>query len=156
MKKDIHPKWFPKAEIVCASCGTTWQTGATVPSIRTDICSSCHPFYTGEQRIVDTEGRVDKFMKRLREHDNISTSKVARDAAKTPLDLPLEELGLNKRTVTLLQENGMAVVEDFLTRLGEGEAGLLAIPGIGRQSLVEIKKALRQAGYDVPVAVAAE
>jgi large subunit ribosomal protein L31 len=55
MKTDIHPKWFPEATVTC-SCGKTWTTGATVEHIRTDICSNCHPFYTGEQRIIDTEG----------------------------------------------------------------------------------------------------
>lgn len=50
--------------MIC-SCGNTWLTGSTVPEIRTDVCSSCHPFYTGEQRIVDTAGQVERFMKRL-------------------------------------------------------------------------------------------
>jgi large subunit ribosomal protein L31 len=64
MKPKIHPKYFPNARIICA-CGTTWTTGSTVAEIKVDICSSCHPFYTGEQRIVDTAGQVDRFMKRL-------------------------------------------------------------------------------------------
>ncbi len=65
MRENIHPKWYPEARVTCA-CGNTWTVGATVPEIRTDVCSACHPFYTGEQRIVDTEGQVDRFMKRLR------------------------------------------------------------------------------------------
>jgi large subunit ribosomal protein L31 len=64
MKEKIHPKYYPEARVVCA-CGTTWTTGATVPELRVDVCSSCHPFYTGEQRIVDTAGQVDRFMRRL-------------------------------------------------------------------------------------------
>jgi large subunit ribosomal protein L31 len=64
MKDKIHPKYYPEARVVCA-CGTTWTTGATVPELRVDVCSSCHPFYTGEQRIVDTAGQVDRFMRRL-------------------------------------------------------------------------------------------
>lgn len=64
MKADIHPKYYPNARILC-SCGATWTTGSTVPEIRTDVCSTCHPFYTGEQRIVDTAGQVERFMKRL-------------------------------------------------------------------------------------------
>ena len=64
MKADIHPKYYPSARVIC-SCGASWMTGSTVPSIRTDVCSSCHPFYTGEQRIVDTAGQVERFMKRL-------------------------------------------------------------------------------------------
>jgi large subunit ribosomal protein L31 len=66
MKEDIHPKYYPEAVVRCA-CGNTWTTGSTVPELRTDVCSKCHPFFTGEQRIVDTEGRVDRFYRRLRQ-----------------------------------------------------------------------------------------
>lgn len=64
MKADIHPTYYPTARVIC-SCGNSWLTGSTVPEIRTDVCSACHPFYTGEQRIVDTAGQVERFMKRL-------------------------------------------------------------------------------------------
>jgi large subunit ribosomal protein L31 len=64
MKANIHPTYYPQARVIC-SCGATWTTGSTVPEIRTDVCSTCHPFYTGEQRIVDTAGQVERFMKRL-------------------------------------------------------------------------------------------
>ena len=64
MKEGIHPKYFPQATVICA-CGNTWKTGATVELIHTDVCSQCHPFFTGEQRIVDTAGQVDRFMRRL-------------------------------------------------------------------------------------------
>uniref|UniRef100_UPI00397D8495 50S ribosomal protein L31 n=1 Tax=Salmonella sp. SAL4435 TaxID=3159890 RepID=UPI00397D8495 len=52
MKADIHPKYYPNARVVC-SCGNSWITGSTLPEIRTDVCSACHPYFTGEQRIVD-------------------------------------------------------------------------------------------------------
>jgi large subunit ribosomal protein L31 len=64
MKEDIHPKYYPEATVMCA-CGNSWTTGATQEVIRTDVCSACHPFYTGEQRIVDTAGQVERFMRRL-------------------------------------------------------------------------------------------
>lgn len=64
MKKGIHPKYYPNAKVIC-SCGNTWTTGSTKPEIRTDLCNVCHPFFTGEQRIVDTAGQVDRFVKRL-------------------------------------------------------------------------------------------
>jgi large subunit ribosomal protein L31 len=64
MKKDIHPKYYPDATVTCA-CGNSWTTGATKKEIRTDVCSACHPFFTGEQRIVDTAGQVERFMRRL-------------------------------------------------------------------------------------------
>lgn len=64
MKKDIHPTYYPEATVICA-CGNTWKTGATEETVRTDVCSACHPFFTGEQRIVDTAGQVERFMRRL-------------------------------------------------------------------------------------------
>lgn len=150
MKKDLHPDWYPEATVVCA-CGNSWTTGAAVAEIRTDICSACHPFYTGEQRIVDTEGRVDKFMKRLRQRDRINQEAEEREASKTPMDLPITELGLNKRTTNVLLENDVQIVQDFLNRFAEtGDEGILELNGIGRQALAEIKKSLRNAGYEIP------
>jgi len=64
MKKGIHPEYYPDAKVICA-CGNTFTTGATKEVIRTDVCSACHPFFTGEQRIVDTAGQVERFMRRL-------------------------------------------------------------------------------------------
>ena len=64
MKEKIHPKYYPEATVTCA-CGNTWTTGATQEAVRTDVCSACHPFFTGEQRIVDTAGQVERFIRRL-------------------------------------------------------------------------------------------
>ena len=63
MKTGIHPEYFPEAQVVC-SCGRSFTTGATKPMLRIELCNQCHPFYTGEQRIVDTEGRVDRMKRR--------------------------------------------------------------------------------------------
>ncbi|KKQ27056.1 MAG: 50S ribosomal protein L31 [Candidatus Nomurabacteria bacterium GW2011_GWA1_37_20] len=63
MKKDIHPKYDIKTKATCA-CGTIFEVGSTMPSIEMEICSKCHPFYTGNEKIVDTAGRVDRFNKR--------------------------------------------------------------------------------------------
>ncbi|MCS7163852.1 MAG: 50S ribosomal protein L31 [Thermodesulfovibrio sp.] len=62
MKEKIHPE-YKEARVICA-CGETFITRSTKPLIKVDICSKCHPFYTGKQKIVDTEGRVEKFMKK--------------------------------------------------------------------------------------------
>ena len=64
MKKDIHPKYYEKARIVCA-CGNSFTIGSTKELIEVEICSKCHPFYTGKEKLVDALGRVDKFRKRL-------------------------------------------------------------------------------------------
>ncbi len=69
MKTDIHPT-VHETTIVCTTCGTQWPTRSTKPGLRVDICSHCHPFYTGEQRIVDTAGQVDRFMRRLQTSQN--------------------------------------------------------------------------------------
>jgi len=61
--KDIHPKYYPDAKIKC-SCGKTFTVGAAKPEINVEICSACHPFYTGEKKIIDTAGRVEKFKTR--------------------------------------------------------------------------------------------
>ena len=70
MKAEIHPEWYPEAKVICA-CGNTFTTGATQPEIRTDVCSACHPFFTGEQRIVDTAGQVERFMRRLEKGEEV-------------------------------------------------------------------------------------
>jgi len=81
LKPKIHPKYYPEAQVIC-SCGNTFVTGATVPEIRTDVCSACHPFYTGEQRIVDTAGQVERFMRRLEKQVDEPKPKRRRRAAK--------------------------------------------------------------------------
>ncbi|MDO5015609.1 MAG: 50S ribosomal protein L31 [Eubacteriales bacterium] len=68
MKKDIHPK-YGKCVVTCA-CGNTFETGSTVDKLNVDVCSECHPFYTGRQKLVDTGGRVDKFRKRQQAAQN--------------------------------------------------------------------------------------
>ncbi len=63
MKPDIHPAYYPQSTIVCA-CGNTFTIGSTKPSLRVDICSKCHPFFTGQQKLIDTLGRVERFRER--------------------------------------------------------------------------------------------
>ncbi|MBI4234275.1 MAG: 50S ribosomal protein L31 [Chloroflexi bacterium] len=63
MKAKIHPAWHPEAQVSCA-CGNTFTTGSTKPTLRVEVCSKCHPYFTGEQRIVDTEGRVERLKRK--------------------------------------------------------------------------------------------
>ncbi|MBM3174601.1 MAG: 50S ribosomal protein L31 [Chloroflexi bacterium] len=65
MKEKIHPKYYHDARVVC-SCGNTFTTGSTKKEMRVELCSKCHPFYTGEQRIVDTAGRVERFKRKYK------------------------------------------------------------------------------------------
>lgn len=74
MKKDIHPKYYPNAKVTCA-CGNKFETGSTEPEIEVEICSACHPFYTGTQKLIDTAGRVDRFKARMEKADKFKNKK---------------------------------------------------------------------------------
>ncbi len=65
MKKDIHPDYT--TSVVTCACGNTFETRSTIDQINVDICSECHPFYTGKQKLIDSGGRVDKFNKRMKQ-----------------------------------------------------------------------------------------
>lgn len=151
MKQGIHPNYFPEATVVCA-CGNTWKTGSTRKVINTDVCSKCHPFFTGEQRIVDTEGQVDRFYKKLQARQQYVQNMEAREAARTSLDRPVAELDLGSRTTESLTKAGLTTVGQVLNRMATGEAAMLNIDGFGRKSLADLKKRLRQLGYDLPEA----
>jgi len=81
MKKDIHPDYV-ESVVTCSSCNSVVHTHATVPTIRIDLCSQCHPFYTGKQRIVDTAGRVEKFNQRRAATDKVQKAAKKREKAK--------------------------------------------------------------------------
>ena len=151
MKKDIHPTYYPDAVVICA-CGNTWTTGSTQKEIRTDVCSKCHPFFTGEQRIVDTEGQVDRFYKKLQARQDYLAEKEAEAAAKVSPERPISELDLNSRVEGVLSKAEINNVGEILERLEKGESGLLDLDGFGRKSLADVKKALRKFGYEIPEA----
>jgi large subunit ribosomal protein L31 len=151
MKEEIHPTYFPEATVVCA-CGNTWKTGSTQESIRTDVCSACHPFFTGEQRIVDTEGQVDRFYKKLKVHEDIQKEKEERETKKATSDVSVEVLELGTRVTNALVEAKIETVENLLNLLEGGDQPLLDIKGFGRKSLIDLKKALRAQGFEIPAA----
>lgn len=155
MKTNIHPKYYPNATVTCA-CGNTWHTGSTVESISTDVCSNCHPFYTGEQRIVDTEGQVDRFYKKLQARQVYLEDQDAREAAKVSPEVAIATLELGKRAEDALARAGIVKVGQALDRLAEGDASLLAVEGFGQKSLVDLKRRLRARGYEIPTPTAPE
>lgn len=81
MKKDIHPKYFSEAKIICA-CGNVITTGSVKEEMKVEVCSACHPFYTGKKRVVDTAGRVDRFKKRMEKSEKIVADKMERTEKK--------------------------------------------------------------------------
>ena len=151
MKEGIHPEYFTDAQVICA-CGNTWTTGSTKKVIHTDVCSNCHPFYTGEQRIVDTEGQVDRFYKKLQVRQQYMDDKTAREMARTSPERPITELGLGTRATEALAKANLTNVGQVMELLEKGESAILAIDGFGRKSLADLKKHLRQFGYELPEA----
>jgi large subunit ribosomal protein L31 len=146
MKAGIHPKYFPNATVIC-SCGNTWTTGSTQEVIHTDVCYNCHPYYTGEQRIVDTEGQVDRFYKKLEARDQYKATVEAREAAKSSPDQPIGTLDLGDRIEGALAKAGLTSVMQVVGKLAEGNEAMLAIDGLGRKGLIDLKKRLRARGF---------
>ena len=81
MKKDIHPIYFPKAKFIC-SCGNIVHTGSTKELTEIEICSNCHPFYTGQEKLVDTAGRVEKFKQRESQKKETKSLKQKKEAKR--------------------------------------------------------------------------
>jgi large subunit ribosomal protein L31 len=152
MKKDIHPQYYPNAQVIC-SCGNTWTTGSTREVIRTDVCSNCHPFFTGEQRIVDTAGQVDRFMKRLDRYSEHQAETVKRQQETQEkieqrfLKQKLAALELSDRIYHILESVDVVTVGD-LTEMGDDQ--LLALEGFGPKALEEVKARLEEARAAFP------
>jgi large subunit ribosomal protein L31 len=155
VKAEIHPTYYPDAKVTCASCGTTWTTGSTRKELRVDICSNCHPFFTGEaSRILDIEGQVDRFYKKLSARQTYVEQQKAKEELKGSPERPIEELGLSSRAIDALKKAGIENFGQFIERLNGGNDAVLAIAGFGQASLTAAKKKLRSLGYDVPAAAA--
>ncbi len=74
MQKDIHPKYYPNCKVTCV-CGNTFLTGSTEPELKVELCSACHPFYTGKQKLVDTARRVEKFEAKIKAKAGVKDKK---------------------------------------------------------------------------------
>lgn len=147
MKTDIHPKYYPNAQVIC-SCGNTWTTGSTKEVIRTDVCSNCHPFFTGEQRIVDSAGQVDRFMKRLDRYSEHQTETMKRQQetqeklSQRFLKQKLIALELNDRVYQILQDADVVTVGDLVAM---DKDKLLALEGFGPKAWEEVETKLAEA-----------
>lgn len=148
MREGIHPTYYPDAKVSCASCAATWTTGSTKKEIRVEICSNCHPFFSGEaQRIVDIEGQVDRFYKKLQVRQAYVEEQETRQQARVSPKRTIAELELGTRATEALAKAGITQVGQFMDKLAEGENVALAIEGFGRKSLIDLKKKLRALGY---------
>jgi len=90
VKVKIHPKWHSEARVHCA-CGNSFVTGSTLPEIAVEICAACHPLFTGQQKLIDTAGRVDKFNQRSAaarlKQEEAAVRKAAREAKKAAAEV---------------------------------------------------------------------
>lgn len=84
MKSDIHPQYYPQAKVTCA-CGNSFMVGSTMETIHVEICSQCHPFYTGKQKLVDTAKRVEKFQARAEKQKAAATARQGKKTKKAKL-----------------------------------------------------------------------
>lgn len=145
MRKDIHPEWYPDAKVL-VNGEVIMTVGATKPELHVEIWSGTHPFYTGQQRLVDTEGQVERFRRRLERQAAILQKMEKEEETTSPVNLGLEEMELGTRANNALKDAGLATVGDVLEVLNQGDDALLALPGIGQHILINIKRFMRAEG----------
>lgn len=145
MKEKIHPKWYSDAKVFVDG-EVVMTVGSTMPEIRVEIWSGTHPFYTGTQRLLDTEGQVDRFMRRLQRRQEIQTEREAVKEKKVPVNLAVDAMSIGTRAEKALKEANVTTVGDIIELLNQGDDALLALPGIGQKALIDIKRFLRAEG----------
>jgi large subunit ribosomal protein L31 len=142
MKEDIHPKWYPDAKVIVEG-EVVMTVGSTMPEINVEIWSGTHPFYTGTQRLLDTEGQVDRFMRRLQRREELHAAVEEEAERRDPSKLTVDSMSLGTRATNALNESDVTTVGDVMALLEKGDDALLALPGIGQKALIDIKRFLR-------------
>jgi large subunit ribosomal protein L31 len=145
MKEEIHPEWYPEAEVI-VNGEVVMHVGSTKPQLNVEIWSGTHPFFTGQQRLLDTEGQVERFLKRLQRREQMLADQEEEEEESSPLVLPVDEIGLQKRAENAVKEAGVTTVGEVLALYQQSEDALLAIQGVGQKALIDIKKYLRGQG----------
>jgi large subunit ribosomal protein L31 len=152
MKAEIHPTVY-QAQVTCASCGNTWVTTSTRKELRIDVCSNCHPFFTGESaKLLDVEGQVDRFYKKLSARQTYVEHQKAKEASTSTTERSIDDLALAPRATTALKAAGVLTIGQVMEKLAEGDAALLAVSGYGQSALTATKKKLRALGFELPEA----
>lgn len=150
MRADIHPKVYA-AKVTCASCGNTWTTTSTSKELRIDVCSNCHPFYTGESaKLLDVEGQVDRFYKKLSARQTYVEDQKAREESTNVNNRSVDDLELTPRATEGLKRAGILTIGQIVEKLAEGDAALLAVSGFGQSALTAAKKKLRAMEIELP------
>ncbi|MBP6017249.1 MAG: 50S ribosomal protein L31 [Candidatus Promineofilum sp.] len=142
MKESIHPKWYPDAKVLVEG-EVVMTVGSTKPEISIEVWSGTHPFYTGTQRLMDTEGQVDRFMRRLQKREEHQTQTETVRQGRMPENLSVEEMELGTRANNALAAAGLVTVGDVLELLRQGDDAILALQGVGQTALIKIKRYMR-------------
>ncbi|HCB02473.1 MAG TPA: 50S ribosomal protein L31 [Anaerolineae bacterium] len=150
MRADIHPTVF-EAKVTCASCGNTWVTTSTKKELRVDVCSNCHPFYTGESaKLLDVEGQVDRFYKKVSAAQTFAEQQKAKEESLVVTNRSVDDLTLTPRATDALKKAGFLTIGQVVEKLKEGDAAMTAIAGFGQSALTNTKKKLRALGVELP------
>ena len=142
MKENTHPKWYPDAKVIVDG-EVVMTVGSTRPQISVEVWSGTHPFYTGTQRLMDTEGQVDRFMRRLQRREVIQTTTEVAKAQRMPENFAIDMMELGTRANNALRDAGLTTYGDLLALIKQGDDAVLALQGIGQTALIKIKRALR-------------
>ncbi len=142
MKESIHPKWYPNAKVIVEG-EVVMTVGSTKPEISVEVWSGTHPFYTGTQRLMDTEGQVDRFMRRLQKREEIQVQTDTVKQRRMPENYSIEEMELGTRVNNALSQAGLVTVGDVLNLLKQGDDAVLALQGVGQTALIKIKRYMR-------------
>jgi len=145
MKEGIHPEWYPNANVVVDG-EIVATVGSTQPEIRVEIWSGTHPFYTGTQRLLDTEGQVDRFMRRLQRREEYKADQDAKEEQAVETNISVDAMGLGTRVEKALVAAEATIAQDLIDLIEKGDDALLAISGIGQKALIDIKRYLRANG----------
>ncbi len=145
MKNDIHPKWYPDAKVIVEG-EVVMTVGSTRPQLVVEVWSGTHPFYTGTQRLMDTEGQVDRFMRRLQKRQEIQTTVEDTQQGRRPENFAIDMMDLGTRANNALRDAGLTTYGDLLNLLKQGDDAVLALQGIGQTALIKIKRGLRDEG----------
>ncbi len=109
MKEDIHPKWYPDAKVIVEG-EVVMTVGSTQPVLNVEIWSGTHPFYTGTQRLLDTEGQVDRFMRRLRKREELRKRSEVEEERRDASKLTVDAMSLGTRATKALVEAELTIV----------------------------------------------
>jgi len=142
MKENTHPKWYPDAKVIVDG-EVVMTVGSTKPQLTVEVWSGTHPFYTGTQRLMDTEGQVDRFMRRLHRREDIQTKEETAKTRRMPENYSIDMMDLGTRANNALRDANLSTYGDLLKLVRQGDDAVLALQGIGQTALIKIKRALR-------------